>query len=95
MRAALLSVLPFALAIACSSAERSPPPDQAAAQTEVSPSPVEPEPAKQKRPSFDQRRPFVGDPAPPLSLDTLAGSHVSLPGSNADRAAVLIFGSFS
>jgi hypothetical protein len=37
----------------------------------------------------------VGDPAPPLSLDSLAGPRVSLPQSNADRAAVLIFGSYS
>lgn len=90
MRVASLCALPFALALGCSSADRSPPADQAVAQVEPDSSAPEP-----KRPSFDQRAPIVGDPAPPLSLETLAGERVSLPGSNADRAAVLIFGSFS
>lgn len=46
-------------------------------------------------PSFDQLRPHVGDPAPQLSLESLGGTRVSLPMSKQDRAAVLIFGSFS
>jgi hypothetical protein len=93
MRATLLCALPFVFALACSSAEQPPAPQQTGAQTDAA-APAEP-PAKPKRLPFDQRKPFVGDPAPPLSLETLAGSRVSLPGSNADRAAVLIFGSFS
>jgi hypothetical protein len=88
MRAASLCALPFAFALACSSGSQ--PPEQATTQAEPTSSD-----SPEKRPSFDQRRPFVGDPAPPLSLETLAGGRVSLPGSNADRAAVLIFGSFS
>lgn len=88
-----LSLCAFALVLACSSAERDAP-SQETAVSAPAPTPAE-APAPAKRPSFDQRAPLVGDPAPPLSLDTLAGERVSLPMSNADRAAVLIFGSFS
>ena len=92
MRVVSLSALPFALSLACSSADRQPAPNQDEATARAEPTELVDKP---KRLPFDQRRPFIGDPAPPLSLDTLAGTRVSLPGSNADRAAVLIFGSFS
>jgi hypothetical protein len=48
-----------------------------------------------EEPSFAAMQPCVGDPAPPLSLETLSGGRVTLPMSDADRAAILIFGSFS
>ncbi|HLT36295.1 MAG TPA: hypothetical protein VK034_08415 [Enhygromyxa sp.] len=62
------------------------------AEAEVAVPKIEP-PAR--RPSFDQRAPSVGDSAPPIALATLTGDQVALPMSGADRAAVLIFGSFS
>jgi hypothetical protein len=68
---------------ACSSAEHA---------TEAAP--PEPEVGGEHS-SFAELRPHVGDRAPAISLETLAGSRVSLPMSDADRAAVLIFGSFS
>jgi hypothetical protein len=92
MRASVLCVV-FGLSLACSSAEREPTPRSTANQTEPETSERPAKPPKQ--PSFDQRAPMVGDPAPAISLATLAGSRVTLPMSNADRAAVLIFGSFS
>jgi hypothetical protein len=79
------TLLGLGLALGCALASKPEnAPEQAATQAEP-----------QKRPSFDQRSPRVGDPAPPLSLDTLAGERVTLPMSDADRAAILIFGSFS
>lgn len=87
MRASPLTlVLGFGLSLACSSADRS---------TQSQPTEAQTEQAPDEHPSFDQLRPHVGDPAPALSLETLAGSRVSLPMAKADRAAVLIFGSFS
>ncbi|MFV8753775.1 hypothetical protein ACNOYE_24795 [Nannocystaceae bacterium ST9] len=50
-----------------------------------------PEPTESDAP----QRPHVGDRAPAISLATLSGSRVTLPQSDADRAAILIFGSFS
>lgn len=76
--------------LACSSNERDSDPERSAASEEV----AQASPPG-KRPSFDQRAPQVGDPAPPIALATLAGEQVTLPGSAADRAAILIFGSFS
>jgi hypothetical protein len=77
----LALVLGLGLSLACSSGERGT-------------QPAEPE-APSEEPSFDELRPHVGDPAPAISLATLDGSRVSLPMSDADRAAILIFGSFS
>ncbi len=94
--------LGFGLSLACSSAERGPDRKQADEQTNaqrdeqteaVAPKPAEPD--KRERPSFDQRPPLIGDPAPPISLDTLTGERVSLPRSDSERATVLIFGSFT
>jgi hypothetical protein len=79
------------LSLACSSADREPTPTEGKPAASTSEPPAKPA----KQPGFDQRAPLIGDPAPPISLTTLTGSRVSLPMSNADRAAVLIFGSFS
>jgi hypothetical protein len=70
------------LTLACSSTERST--ADVAAPTDA-----------HAQPSFAEQRPHVGDPAPTISLTSLAGERVSLPMFAADRAAVLIFGSFS
>ncbi len=56
------------------------------AEPSVTPGPTE---------SEAPERPHVGDRAPAISLAMLAGPRVELPQSNADRAAVVIFGSFS
>lgn len=78
-------MLGLVLSSACSSAEH---------RTDATP--AEPEPAVgDEHPSFAELRPHVGERAPVISLETLDGARVSLPMSDADRAAVLIFGSFS
>lgn len=81
MRASSLGAFSLTLmvSLACSSVDRGPTPNPTAAAA----------------PDADPHWPEVGEPAPPLTLTTLSGSRVSLPESDADRAAVLIFGSFS
>jgi hypothetical protein len=51
--------------------------------------------AETEKDSDEPRGPVVGERAPALALDSLAGGRVQLPVANSDRASVLIFGSFS
>lgn len=81
----LTLLLGLVLPSACSSAEH---------RSEAAP--VEPAPdVGDEHLSFAELRPHVGERAPVISLATLDGTRVTLPMSDADRAAVLIFGSFS